>query len=252
MRLASAAMSAVRRVFEPRIDRTPPNLQRLVRLIFSPAYLPGERLVERDLARRLRLSRIPVREGLQKLLSKGILRKDRVNRGLRLRDYTPAEVEHLHEYREAVELGAVAAACQRRTPADLSKLGRICDRMEREAPQAPSARWLELDWRFHQTIVEASRNERFSNDFDLLMLECNYVFYRLPDTIIAARSSDSPLLSELVRSVIEAHRGIARLLAARDAAGAVEAMRLHLAGRSNRVTREVVKSQLGPGGRRKS
>jgi DNA-binding GntR family transcriptional regulator len=39
-----------RRVFEPKIDRTPPNLQKLVRLIFSEAFLPGDRLVERDLA----------------------------------------------------------------------------------------------------------------------------------------------------------------------------------------------------------
>lgn len=62
-----------RRFFEPKIDRTPPNLQRLVRLIFSAAYQPGDRLVERDLAAKLDLSRIPVREGLQKLVSKGIL-----------------------------------------------------------------------------------------------------------------------------------------------------------------------------------
>jgi DNA-binding GntR family transcriptional regulator len=61
-----------RRVFEPKIDRTPPNLQKLVRLIFSEAYLPGDRLVERDLAAKLELSRVPVREGLQKLVSKGI------------------------------------------------------------------------------------------------------------------------------------------------------------------------------------
>src|SRR5215216_7446599 len=79
-----AVMPKRRRVFEPKIDRTPPNLQKLVRLIFSEAYLPGNRLVERDLAAKLELSRIPVREGLQKLVSKGILLKDEVNRGLRL------------------------------------------------------------------------------------------------------------------------------------------------------------------------
>ena len=62
-----------RRIFEPTIDRTPPNLQKLVRLIFSEEFLPGERLVERDLAARLRLSRIPVREVLQKVVSKCIL-----------------------------------------------------------------------------------------------------------------------------------------------------------------------------------
>lgn len=232
------------RVFEPKINRTPPNLRKLVRLIFSEAYLPGERLVERELAARLKLSRIPVREGLQKLVSKGILLKDDVNRGLRLRDYSPAEVAHLHEYREAVELAAARAACHHRSAADLVQLDRICDEMEREAPAAPSPRWLELDWQFHQTIVEASGNERFINDFDLLMLECNYVFYRLPDTMIPASSRGNPLFATLVRGVVEAHRSIVKLITARDTSAVVEAMRLHLAGLSNRVHRDFVKGQL--------
>lgn len=233
-----------RRLFEPKIDRTPPNLQKLVRLIFSEAYLPGDRLIERDLSAQLGLSRIPVREGLQKLVSKGILLKDDVNRGLRLRDYGPAEVTHLHEYREAIELAAGRAACHNRSATDLVHLDVICDDMEREAPNAPSPRWLELDWQFHQTIVEASGNERFLNDFDLLMIECNYVFYRLPDTRIPAASRDHPLLATLVHGVVEAHRQIAKLIGARDTNGVVEAMRQHLAGLSNRVHRDLVKSQL--------
>jgi DNA-binding GntR family transcriptional regulator len=242
--LDARAMPKRRRVFEPKIDRTPPNLQKLVRLIFSEAYLPGDRLVERDLAAKLQLSRIPVREGLQKLVSKGILLKDAVNRGLRLRDYGPAEITHLHEYREAIELAAARAACHNRNATTLVQLELICDEMEREAPNAPSARWLELDWQFHQTMVEASDNERFINDFDLLMLECNYVFYRLPDTMIPAKSRDHPLLATLVHGVIEAHRQITKLIAARDTNGVVDAMRLHLAGLSNRVHRDVVRSQF--------
>lgn len=230
--------------FEPTIDRTPPNLQKLVRLVFSEEYLPGERLIERGLAAKLKLSRIPIREGLQKLVSKGILLKDEVNRGLRLRDYTPAEVTHLHEYREAIELAAARAACHNRSATCLVQLELICDEMGREAPNAPSPRWLELDWQFHQTIVEASGNERFINDFDLLMIECNYVFYRLPNTMIPAASRDHPLLATLVHGVVDAHRQIARLLETRDTNGVVEAMRLHLAGLSNRVHRDLVKSQL--------
>jgi DNA-binding GntR family transcriptional regulator len=233
-----------RRVFEPKIDRTPPNLQKLVRLIFSEAYLPGDRLVERELAKQLDLSRIPVREGLQKLVSKGILLKSDVNGGLRLRDYGPGEVTHLHEYREAIELAAARAACHNHSATALVQLDLICDQMSEEAPNAPSPRWLELDWQFHQTIVEASGNERFINDFDLLMLECNYVFYRLPDTMIPAKSRENPLLSTLVHGVVDAHREIGRLIGARDTNGVVEAMRLHLAGLSNRVHRDVVKSQL--------
>lgn len=233
-----------RRAFEPRIDRTPPNLQRLVRLIFSEEYLPGSRLVERDLAKKLELSRIPVREGLLKLASKGILLKDEVNRGLRLRDYSPAEVAHLHEYREAIELAAVRSACHHRTGTAIVQLELICDEMEQEAPHAPSPRWFELDWQFHQTIVETSGNSRFINDFDLLMIECNYVFYRLPDTMLPKGNRKDPLLSTLVHGVVDAHRQIARLIEERDTNGAVEAMRLHLAGLSNRVHRDLVKNQL--------
>jgi len=237
-------MPKARGVFEPRIDRTPPNLQRLVRLIFSEEYLPGARLIERNLAKKLDLSRVPVREGLLKLASKGILLKDHVNRGLRLRDYTPAEVNQLHEYREAIELASVRSACHYRTATTIVQLELICDQMEAEAQRAPSPHWFELDWQFHQTIVESSGNTRFLNDFDLLMIECNYVFYRLPDTMLPPGHREDPLLSTLVQGVVDAHRQIAHLIEARDTNGAVEAMRLHLAGLSNRVHRDFVKKQL--------
>lgn len=237
-------MSKPNRYFEPKIDRTPPNLQRLVRLIFSGEYLPGARLVERELARKLHFSRVPVREGLQKLVSKAILLKDSVNNGLRLRNYGPAELTHLHEYREAIEIAATRAACHNRSKTDLVQLQLICDEMQTQTSRAPSARWLELDWRFHQTIVEASGNERFINDFDLLIIEYNYVFYRLPDTMIPATNREHPLLSVLVHGVVDAHREIVRLIESRDTNGVVQAMRLHLAGLSNRVHRDFVRNQL--------
>ena len=53
------------------------------------------------------------------------------------------------------------------------------------------------------------------------------------------------MLATLVHGVVDAHRQIGRLIAARDTDTVVEAMRLHLAGLSNRVHRDVVKSQLG-------
>jgi len=237
-------MSKDRTAFEPRIDRTSPNLQRVVRLIFSEEFLPGARLVERDLAKRLGVSRVPVREALHKLVSKGLVLKDEENRGLRLRDYTPKEVSNLHEYREAIELAAVRAASQNRTSTHLVQIEIICDEMESESPRAPSARWLELDWQFHQTVLEASTNERFISDFDLLMIEYNYVFFRLPERMNRTRSADPAARAAHLRDVIKAHRHILALLKARETEAAVEAMRLHLAGLSERVYRDVVKTQL--------
>jgi DNA-binding FadR family transcriptional regulator len=47
---------------------------------------------------------------------------------------------------------------------------------------------------------------------------------------------------------VEAHRQIGKLIGARDTSGVVESMRLHLTGLSNRVHRDVVRSQLGKAG----
>ena len=48
-----------------------------------------------------------------------------------------------------------------------------------------------------------------------------------------------------MHGVVAAHRQIGKLIGERDTNGVVEAMRLHLAGLSNRVHRDLVKSQLG-------
>lgn len=231
-------------IFEPRIDHASPHLQRLVRLIFSDEFSPGSRLVERNLSKSLGVSRVPVREGLQKLASKGLILKDGPHGGLRLRDYTPKEVSNLHEYREAIELAATRSAAQNRTKTDLVQLEVICDEMEAEAVHAPSARWLGLDWQFHQTLVGASTNERFIDAFDLLMIEYNYVFFRLPARLSPNRNKENPEHASHIKDVINAHRQVIALLKARDTEAVVAAMRLHLAGLSEKVHREVVKTQL--------
>ena len=47
-----------------------------------------------------------------------------------------------------------------------------------------------------------------------------------------------------MHGVVEAHRQIGKLIGARDTNAVVEAMRLHLAGLSNRVHRDLVKTHL--------
>ena len=44
--------------------------------IRSGTLLPGAKLVERDLADRLGMSRIPIREAIQRLIEEGIVRKE--------------------------------------------------------------------------------------------------------------------------------------------------------------------------------
>ncbi|MBC2593474.1 GntR family transcriptional regulator [Ruficoccus amylovorans] len=217
------------------------HLNRLVRLVFSEKYLPGDRLVERDLAAQLNLSRIPIREGLLMLAAKGLILKDDSSRGMRLRDYTPTEVLHLYEYREAIELAAIHAACQHRTQTQLVELELLCDELDAGAEHLDTTRRLELEWSFHQSIVLASGNARFISDFALLMVECNYVFYHLHSDGRNTDENANLSLSTHVHAVAKEHRDIVRMIGERDSASASTAMRAHLSSLSSRIHRILVK-----------
>ncbi len=220
------------------------SLQKLARHIFSGAYLPGDRLIERDLATKLKVSRVPVREGLLALTCKGILCRAGENRSLRLREYSPDEIIHLHEYREAIEIAAGMAACQNRSETELMQLQLICDAMEAEAPRAPSALWHSLDWQFHEHLVQASRNERFIRDFSLLLIEYDFVFYRLPQKILPTAENDSPLIRNLINDIVQSHRQLVVLLETRETSHIAPAIRRHIAGIGHRVHRENVRQEL--------
>ena len=60
---------------------------------------PGGRVVETQLAARLGVSRIPVREVLGRLRGQGLLVSDGKGRGMRLRRYSLDDLAHVYEYR---------------------------------------------------------------------------------------------------------------------------------------------------------
>ena len=74
--------------------------------------LPGDRIVEADLARKLGVSRVPVREALRLLESQGIVINEPY-RGIRLRPVTNQRVDELIEARVALEASAVERAVAR-------------------------------------------------------------------------------------------------------------------------------------------
>jgi DNA-binding FadR family transcriptional regulator len=141
--------------------------ERLQRAIRLGTFAPGERLPpERELARRLGVSRVTLREALRVLQGRGYIVTRRGAHGgpevalppdgrrAALRERLP-ELEELIGFRLVVEAGAAQLAATARTQADLDALAAAMDDL-RAAPDVAAFR--RADSRFHLSLARAARN----------------------------------------------------------------------------------------------
>ena len=133
----------------------------LRREIVTARYLPGARIVERDVAAKLGVSRTPVREALTRLEREGLLTAvpGRQRSLLQVAPLTAREMRQASAATAALEgIGASEATSQRKSDRLIlaSQLDSVLDSVAREmAPEGGSfARALELDERFHRMLAD--------------------------------------------------------------------------------------------------
>jgi DNA-binding GntR family transcriptional regulator len=88
--------------------------------ILSLELLPGEKLSERGLESMLEASRTPIRAALMRLENEGLTQ--RAGRGWQVTPIDLAELRAVMEYREAIEMAAVALAIERAGDDELAAL----------------------------------------------------------------------------------------------------------------------------------
>ncbi|MFC0042420.1 FCD domain-containing protein [Actinomadura rayongensis] len=89
--------------------------------IIEGGLRPGERLVERDLAADLGVSRIPLREALRLLAAEGLVVLV-PRRGALVSPFTPADVRDLFDVRQSLEVLAARLAAERADAAGRARL----------------------------------------------------------------------------------------------------------------------------------
>jgi DNA-binding GntR family transcriptional regulator len=194
--------------------------EKLLRYLFSGKFKPGSRVIERDVAKVLGLSRIPVRENIAQLTAKGILVRGQKNFSVRIREYNPTEIRHLKELRNAIEIVAAQSACTNRTAAQIRSMTRICDQLGKEVGSEDSSKWIDLDREFHSAIVKASGNERFIKDFRHIIMEDHFALYLMPE-IEGKRDRFSKRIIQNERRVLRDHRALITAIEKRDVRRAV-------------------------------
>jgi DNA-binding GntR family transcriptional regulator len=119
----------------------------------------GAFLVESDLARSLGVSRTPVREAIRRLAADGLVLTEGHRRAV-VREFSEDQVEELYELRARLESYAATRAATRLDAAALATLRRLAGEMEAcvaAGSDAATARFADLNDRFHHTILDGAR-----------------------------------------------------------------------------------------------
>jgi len=113
--------------------------------------LPSERLVIDDLARRLSVSIIPIREAIQMLQSEGLV-VTVPHAGATVAPISRESIQDVFTVLEGLEVVATRLVAERASSAELSALGKLVDDMDKAVEAKRYAQWAGFNTRFHLMI----------------------------------------------------------------------------------------------------
>jgi len=131
-------------------------------MILSGELRPGERLTERDLARRVRVSRTPLREALARLGRDG-LAVNKAGLGYFVFEFDPHTVTNIYEFRELLELHVCRAAAESIGETGIRALTDVIEALARFEEQHELSvdqvrQEVELGFRIHEIIAHEAGN----------------------------------------------------------------------------------------------
>lgn len=149
---------------------------KLLAAIASGELSPGERVVEAELARRMGISRGPVREAARLLQQWGIL-SSQARRGFFVRRVSLEEIDNLADYRICLEGYAARKAVQRAKKHEVNHLRELYNAVlaaEKHRADQPLAA-LESALSMHRYIFEICGNPRLAEAFDVLVVQIRQI-----------------------------------------------------------------------------
>jgi DNA-binding GntR family transcriptional regulator len=188
--------------------------EQLRRAIVEGRIRPNERLVEADLAKRLNVSRTPVRESMPQLVADGLVIS--LRRGWVVREHSPQEIQDIFEVRAALEGYAARLAAERATESQLQEIVGIHESYVTALEESSRGHLIAHNDDFHNAVIAASGNARLAEQ-----IQRNSDFYFVHR--IGGFLSDDD-----VRTSIAGHQELVDALVARDPERAEDVARLRV------------------------
>ncbi|HUI72365.1 MAG TPA: GntR family transcriptional regulator [Spirochaetia bacterium] len=196
--------------------------------VLSGRLKPGERLNIDEIARRMGVSRTPVREALKQLVAAGLVENE-PHRSPFIKALSFEEVIELFCIRAALDGMASRLAAHHISDEQLNYLDDCCRQMESLVELRQYNETLAINFKFHSVIYQAANAPRLS--------ESCLMFYRHTEQarhlVIDLPGSHAEICQE--------HRVIAQALRSRDSEAADNATRQHYFNSARRVAKSVGK-----------
>lgn len=188
-------------------------LSTLREAIVGGIYLPGQRLVEEDLALELEVSRGPIREALHLLAVEGFVEIE-PRRGAKVAIFTRKQADDLFVMRLTLEGLVARLAAERRTDQQLDHLRDVCEAGLSAATQQRTDELPALNTAFHEALADAADNTLLAEQLSTMSTMIQWAYAKR----IRERLTDSWF----------EHRTIVDAVASRDSLAAETAAQNHV------------------------
>lgn len=185
------------------------------RAILVGEYPPGAKLLEAALAKKMGVSRGPVREAFRMLDEAGLLRTEK-NRGVFVRDIPIDEALEIFDFRAAMDDWVGRRLAVSISGEQLREIRALVSEMEQAVKMQDAHQYHVLNLKFHERMVEMSGNRKLTDTYRKLIKELS-LFRR-------QNLSDGVLM----RTFLNEHKQIVKAIASGDAPAAGRAMFNHV------------------------
>ena len=197
---------------------------------------PGQRLVIDDIARRLEVSAIPIREALQSLQAEGLV-VSAPHVGATVASISQDEVHEVFAIMEGLETVAVREAAARLTPEQGESLGTIVADMDSAVDRQEYERWAEMNGKLHRSIGEIAAMPLLREMTDRALSRWERLRRHYFQGVLVPR----------VEQAQREHRELLAALVARDPDASERVVRAH--NRNAQAAYSAFLQQQGPSGR---
>jgi DNA-binding GntR family transcriptional regulator len=181
--------------------------------IIEGKWPPGARLIENQLARRLGVSRAPLREAIRLLAAEGLVTLS-PHRGATVSETSPQELADLFAVRGNLEAFAAELAVNNASDEQIARMRRLLEDMARCHDRSDLAGWYAAGLEFHNVLIEAAGNAVLLNLYDQVKAQFRRyqaAMARLPALPTVSLAEHADILDAIERRDPEAARRLAEV-----------------------------------------